>query len=50
MCHECSQDASIFVAQGNHGFLPATALSQGDGPLRDGIKVVFAPTGVLQGC
>ena len=42
MNHECPQDASIFVGQGNHGFLPATALSQGDGPLRDGIKVVFA--------
>ena len=39
MCHECPQDASIFVGQGNHGFLPATALSQGDGPLRDGIKL-----------
>lgn len=42
MCHECPQDASIFVDQGNHGFFPATVLSQGDGPLRDGIKVMFA--------
>ena len=33
---------SIFVEQGSHCFLPATALFQCDGPLNDGIQVVFA--------
>ena len=33
---------SIFVEQGNHRFLPATALFQCDGPLNVGIQVVLA--------
>ena len=41
VCHQCPEDSRIFVGQGHDGLLPSSALSQGYGPLRDGVEVVF---------
>ena len=42
MCHQRPEDASVFISEGHDSLLPSTALSQGDSPLGDGVKVVFA--------